>query len=196
MSNPLFDFGDEGPNIANVTRLGYVGSTPTTLKADRDSDSWYTPMVYVESARAVMGGIDLDPFSSDLANETIKATRYHTEKNSCLAVDWHASSVWMNPPYGKLMTMAADKFLEQYAVKNFETGIILVNNSTDTKWFAKLAEHASAFCFTDHRIRFYVGDSKESSTGNTRGQVFIYFGRDVAKFKQEFAKHGLILTSA
>lgn len=197
----LFVFaGDNTDNAqkADVRQLGYVGSTPQTKKAGRDSDSWYTPLDYINSARAAMGSIDLDPFSSDLANKNVRATRYHTEQSSCLAVDWDANpggTVWMNPPYGPLCRDAVDKFIEQWSLGNFTQGIILVNNSTDTQWFKKLADHASAFCFTDHRISFTAPDNKALG-GNTRGQVFIYFGKDTAKFKAEFAKHGLVLSKA
>lgn len=193
MSN-LFEFDTALTDYskADVKNLAYVGALPTKLKVGRDSDSWYTPQKYLESARATMGSIDLDPFSSEIANQKVGAARYHTEDNSSLDVDWVVSTVWMNPPYGPLMKDAAAKFLEQFTKKNFSEGIILVNNATDTKWFAALSEHASAYCFTDHRINFENVDGKNMN-GNTRGQIFIYFGANTQKFKQEFTEHGLVL---
>lgn len=189
----LFQF--EESNKAVAKNLGYVGAPVTKLKAGRDSDSWYTPSNYIESARTTMGSIDLDPFSSALANEVVKSTKYHTEGDSSLVVDWVGNNVWMNPPYGPLCSAAIDKFIEQFTTGNFKQGIILVNNSTDTKWFKRLSEHAAAWCFTDHRIGFNAPDGK-SLGGNTRGQIFIYFGNNILKFKQEFTKHGLVLQKA
>jgi ParB family chromosome partitioning protein len=192
----LFEFTEEQPsNKAVAKNLGYVGAPVTKLKAGRDSDSWYTPPEYIESARLVLGTIDLDPFSSALANDVVRATKYHSEEDSSLEVDWVAHSVWMNPPYGPLCGAAVDKFIEQFTLKHFKEGIILVNNSTDTKWFKRLATHASAWCFTDHRIGFNAPDGK-SLGGNTRGQVFIYFGPNIQKFKQQFDQHGLVLQKA
>lgn len=191
----LFEFDEVDHSKAAVNKLGYVGAPVTKLKAGRDSDSWYTPSEYIESARQVLGTIDLDPFSSQLANQIVKATKYHSEDDSSLDVDWLANTVWMNPPYGPLCTAATDKFIEQFTKKNFTEGIILVNNSTDTKWFKRLAEHATAWCFTDHRIGFNAPDGK-SLGGNTRGQVFIYFGPNIPKFKQVFTQHGLVLQKA
>lgn len=195
MSENLFQFDEQVSNKAIAKNLGYVGAPVTKLKAGRDSDSWYTPQEYIESARSVLGTIDLDPFSSSLANEIVGAGRYHSEEDSSLDVDWQANTVWMNPPYGPLCGAAIDKFIQQYTTGNFQEGIILVNNSTDTKWFKRLAEHASAWCFTDHRIGFNAPDGK-SLGGNTRGQVFIYFGNNIPKFKQVFMEHGLVLQKA
>ena len=179
-------------NKADKAKLGYVGKKPGVT---RDSDSWYTPSKYVESARTVLGGFELDPFSSATANKTIKATRFFTVEDDGLSQSWNLSnqkSVWMNPPYGKTMTLAVDKFVEEYEKGNFESGIVLCNNATDTKWFAKLATKAAAFCFTNHRIQFENFDGKASSV-NTRGQVFVYFGRDINLFKREFAQYGHIM---
>lgn len=60
---------------ADVDKLAYIGAKPGSINT-RDSDSWYTPNLYTDMARKVLGTIDLDPFSSSLANEYVKAKRY------------------------------------------------------------------------------------------------------------------------
>lgn len=50
---------------------------------------YYTPPFIIEAARRVMGGIDLDPASSEIANRTVKATRYFTEADDGLQQEWN-----------------------------------------------------------------------------------------------------------
>lgn len=177
-------------------KLGYVGSKPEAYTVDRDSDSWYTPTKYIDDALTVFGGeISLDPFSSDLANSRIKAKKFFTITDNGLEQEWIPQgnkTIWMNPPYGRLMTKAVLKFCSVWDKKEFEQAIVLCNNATDTKWFKLLSMRATAFCFTDHRIDFEAFDGKTNGA-NTRGQCFIYFGKNTSNFKDIFAKHGLIL---
>jgi hypothetical protein len=143
-----------------------------------------------------MGGIDLDPFTSAKANEIVRATHIMTAERSAFENEWkmgRATRVFMNPPYSAGMCgRAVDRFLEQYAASAFSEGVVLVNNATDTRWFAALVRRCSAICFTDHRISFWNADRKNIS-GNTRGQAFFYFGKRRQRFACEFEKHGFIL---
>ena len=181
-------------NRADVNRLGYIGRTPT--ERPRDADSWFTPGKYIDSVRQVMTGIDLDPFTSDKANEIVRASHIFTLENSAFENEWNVEEhvrVFMNPPYSSgLCGRAIAQFIEQHEAMRFSEGIVLVNNATDTRWFRALISRCSAVCFTDHRISFWNTDRKNVS-GNTRGQAFFYFGRRITKFKNTFATHGCTL---
>lgn len=61
----------------------------------------YTPANIVEGARVLMGGIDLDPASCLVANETVKATRIYDVADDGLSKPWHGR-VFLNPPGGRL----------------------------------------------------------------------------------------------
>ena len=196
----------QGSLPADVNRLSYVGRKPGTVVRDRDADSWYTPASYVEAARTVMDGIDLDPFSSEKANHTIRAANYFTEDLSAFKVSWRKDKrkfpngvrVWMNPPYSSgLISRAVECFLKELNAGNIDQAVVLVNNATDTQWFRALRERSTAVCFTHHRISFESPDGKRVS-GNTRGQAFFYFGLDsrAEAFVAEFSKFGWCISKA
>lgn len=122
------------------------------------NNEWYTPADYIEAARDVMGGIDLDPASSDIANEVVKANMYFTAETNGLDKPWHGN-VWMNPPYASdLIGLFVDKLV--FELPNIKQAIVLVNNATETEWFGKLIAKASAVCFPRSRVKFYMPDGK------------------------------------
>lgn len=62
----------------------------------------YTPPKIIEAARRTMGGIDLDPFSCNVANGVVKATRFFSlgADEDGFAERWDGR-VFCNPPGGK-----------------------------------------------------------------------------------------------
>lgn len=193
---------------ANSNRMAYVGSRPND--AVRDSDSWYTPPTYVEAAREVMGGIDLDPFSSSEANKHIRAKWFFSVHRSAHENAWMTPArrkkyksglkVWMNPPYSAPdISKSIYLLVERYEAGDVEQAVVLTNNGTDTRWFAQLWKISSAICFTDHRISFLCSDGKRLS-GNTRGQTFFYIGSNAVQgrekhFISRFAQFGHVTTT-
>jgi phage N-6-adenine-methyltransferase len=182
---------EAGAAKADAGRLGYVGAKP----AGRKSNDWFTPVGYLDSARVVLQGIDLDPFSSEEANGAVKAHRFYTEEDDAFRQDWTARTIWMNPPYsGKLVAEATGRFMDEFGRGSFRGGIVLVNNATETRWFQRALREAAAVCFTDHRISFWSTDGKNNPGANTRGQAFILFGVDYLEaFEAEFSKYGKVV---
>lgn len=155
------------------------------------SNEWYTPAQYVEAARQVLGGIDLDPASCTEANRTVRATRIYTEADNGLSHSW-TGRVWMNPPWGGLTELFVEKLVEEHATGGVTTAVVLVNaHATDTDWFQPLWNHT--LCFTNHRIDYNAPRGKKKETTSTHGSVFVYFGEDVAAFKREFEQFGPIM---
>lgn len=178
---------------ADSNTLAYIGAKPGTDQ--RDSDDWHTPSTYTEMAREVMGGIDLDPFSSKSANRSVKAVRFFDVYSNALERDWFEDKgrVFMNPPYGReILPKAIRAFLGHWIDGTISEAVVLVNNATETIWFQSLLCHATAVCFPGRRIAFENTDGKHVS-GNTRGQAFFYFGRKGEKFDHVFRGIGCVL---
>jgi len=160
------------------------------------SNEWYTPADYIEAARSVMGGIDLDPASNDYANEAVvKAAKYYTEETNGFDKPWHGYRVWLNPPYGTEEGASAAgawaaRLIEQYDIAPESTqAVLLVNAVTDRKWFQQVWRFP--ICFTDHRIKFYTpeGTPQQPISGN----AIIYLGPNVARFVREFSRFGTVV---
>lgn len=153
---------------------------------------WYTPELYVEAARKVMGSIDVDPASSKEANKLIKAKRYYDEKTNGLDYPW-PGNVWLNPPYRMPdVRHFVDNLLADYP-RVCKQAILLTHNSTDTKWWQEAAKRAACICFTKGRIDFINANDK-SSTSPRQGQTFMYFGNKSKVFKEVFDNFGIILS--
>lgn len=155
-----------------------------------DENEWYTPRPYIEAARFVLGGIDLDPASSDSANETVGASLYYTADEDGLAQPW-AGRVWLNPPYGRLAGDFTRRLIAAHTTGAVTAAILLVNaHCTDTTWFQDLWNHV--LCFTDHRIDFESAGRDKTST-STHGSVFAYVGPNPDVFATTFAPFGPIV---
>ncbi len=153
---------------------------------------WYTPAEFVDAARRVMGTIDLDPASCELANRVVQAKRIYTKEDDGLAQTWRGR-VWLNPPYAKgLIDAFADKVASERP--NYKELIAIVNNGTETKWFATLVSVASALCLPRGRVKFYPGDGCERESGPLQGQAILYVGDDQNAFVCEFASMGTCWT--
>jgi len=152
---------------------------------------WYTPAEYVERARRVLGVIDLDPASSPLAQETVKAQRYFCEEDNGLDGEWRGR-IWLNPPYAQpTIEQFIDKLVEEAGTGRASAAILLTHNSTDTAWFHKAAAAAAAICFTRGRIAFV--DTAGERAAPPQGQAFFYFGHDTQPFETEFSQVGFVV---
>lgn len=154
------------------------------------NNEWYTPPAYIEAARRVLGEIELDPASSEVANRTVQAATIYTAEDNGLAQSWPSCRIWMNPPYAQpLISQFSEKLAE--AVENGAEAIVLVNNATETAWFQRLGEVCSAICFPRTRIRFL--DPMGNPGAPLQGQAIVYCGDEADTFAREFGAYGLVV---
>ncbi len=155
-----------------------------------ESVEWYTPGIYTDAARSVLGGIDLDPASSDTANRTVRAARFFSLAQDGLAQPW-AGRVWMNPPYGVQGPHFVGKLIEEYQGGRVTAAVALLNSSaTGAGWFRPLWDYT--LCFTYARIDFVTEDGRISNA-SPHGSVFAYFGPRAETFAETFQTFGAIV---
>lgn len=157
-------------------------------------NEWYTPPRYIELARDVMGGIDLDPASSDMAQQSVGALAYFTVADDGLAKEW-SGRVWMNPPYSQPAILHfIEKLVGEVTAGRVTQAIALTHNYTDTAWFHLAANACTAICLTRGRIGFVSPTGEKAAP--TQGQAFFYFGDRPDVFAEKFAAVGLIVRPA
>ena len=155
------------------------------------NNEWYTPAEYVESARQLLGEIDLDPASSETANAVVGAKTIYTANDDGLAQHWFGR-VWMNPPYASgLIERFSEKLVTHYKSGDVSQAIVLVNNATETAWFHQMAAVAQCICFPRGRIRFWQPSGTLGAP--LQGQSIIYMGQNAAGFVDVFKKFGLVV---
>ena len=177
---------------AKITRTVDAGGIVAPSSASQyDGDEFSTPAVYVEAARKVLGSIELDIASNAYAANVVRAERFWTKADNALPRDWSAKTAWLNPPYSnRLIQQFVEIWLEHIADGRIKSGIVLVNNATETAWFQSLLGACTAVCFPDHRIAFELNGTPIA--GNRYAQTFFYFGPDLAKFAGVFSQFGKI----
>lgn len=193
----------DDPGIVRRTldALLEVGEEPTKAAVKREitnhralgtgENEWYTPVDYIDLARQVMGGFDLDPASSEIANKTVGASHYYTEDMNGLDKEWRGR-VWCNPPYAQpAISYFAEKMADEVSSGNVRSAIMLTHNYTDTRWFHTLAATARAICFTRGRIKFESPSGAKAAP--TQGQAFFYFGDSPKLFRDVFSDVGFVV---
>jgi ParB family chromosome partitioning protein len=150
---------------------------------------WYTPPDIIQAAHRVMGKIDVDPTSCELAQTVVRAKIFHTVDDNGLKHPWHGT-IWLNPPYTRgFIALFVDKLITEINAGHATQAILLTRGGTDTKWFHRAATAAQAVCFPS-RIKFWSADRKIKTSLMT--QVILYFGNKPEKFQKQFSQFGFV----
>ena len=165
-----------------------------------ESNEWYTPAQYIESARRVLEVIELDPASSAHAQKTVQAERYYSPEKGedGLFLPWQGR-FFCNPPYGWRKVdgrkLSNQKLWTRRAVRQHlelgVSGILLINSNTEATYFKQLWMFWK--CFPSGRIKFDTPPGSGKKNQPTKGNVFIYFGQNFADFGNEFSQYGQIV---
>jgi len=183
---------EENKASKEITTSGLLKYVNVHVSHNTGENEWYTPPDYIEAARKVMGDIDCDPASSEIANETIRAKKIFTLETDGLKNKWRGN-VWMNPPYGQpLIFDFCEAVSAKYENGEIKQACVLVNNATETTWFQRMLDSASSVCFTRGRIKF-IDTEGNASGAPLQGQAILYFGGNADKFREYFSEFGKVL---
>ena len=176
--------------------MASTGAVPHVAN-NAGNNEHYTPPEYIKAARKAMGGIDIDPATSEAANlHIVKASVWYDKDTDGLEQPWEGC-VWLNPPYSfPLIQAFIEKLLAEYQSKRVSQACVLVNNATDTGWFNDILAQAAAVCFPHGRLRFYVPSEEGVQPGPStplQGQAVLYLGEQKQSFKQAFKQFGLVV---
>ena len=158
------------------------------INQDSGQCEWYTPPEIIEAARKVLGRIDLDPFSSEQANKTVKAVEFYS--SDAFERQWWGN-VWMNHPFSRKMNpLCIKKLCDAFEVGEIEEACCITFAATSEKWFQPL--HNYPQCYLVPRTNYYLPDGTKKK-GVTKGSVVTYLGsrsRDLvfAKYFQDLGE--------
>lgn len=175
---------------------------------------YYTPNPWPQLAHQLMGGIDLDPASNEVANANIKAKSIFTKEDDGLAQAWHGT-VWMNHPFhrgekpcskrcnkkagikrghhiDKPIPGNADwinKVIFEYEIGNIKEAVIITFCNSSEAWFLPLLKYPQ--CFPNRRVH-YIKEDGSKADNCTKGSVITYIGKNVKEFALLFGAWGTI----
>ncbi len=183
------ELSGEIPQTASSERYVSRGGGTYLMRTDGighavlDGDEWYTPQPLIEAARKLLGGIDLDPASCEVAQAVVKAARYFSKGDDGLAQPWHGR-VWLNPPYSyPLVEEFTQKLIAEVEAGRVSQAVAIVNNATDTRWFEELATRFPVL-FSRGRVRFWRSDREAEAP--RYGQALFGVGVGLPDFAAAF----------
>jgi hypothetical protein len=159
------------------------------INQDSGDFEYYTPIEIVNAARSVMGGIDLDPASSIIANQQIKALEFYTKEQNGLDKLWFGK-VWMNHPFSrKNNPVWINKLVDSFNDGSVTQACCITYASTSEGWLRPLMKYPQCFIYGRTHYRLPDGTIKR---GVTKGSVVTYLGPNISAFREVFRGIGAV----
>lgn len=110
-----------------------------------------TPEYVLGPVRQALGGlIELDPCT--LADNPVGADRFYTADDDGLSQPWEATTIFVNPPYGKAREPWVERCIA--AAANGSSVVLLMPSHTDTRIFQRAMKSAAGVVFIRGRVKF------------------------------------------
>ena len=145
-----------------------------------NQNDWCTPPEFLDRVRRHLGIIGLDPCTND--NAVTNAMESWGIDDRSLFRSWEGYGlVYVNPPYGDILTWAAKLAAEGGAMDRAEI-VALLPSRTDTAWWHDyIVPTANAIAFIRGRLRFLGAPSSAPFPSTVA-----YWGRRITKFEMCF----------
>jgi phage N-6-adenine-methyltransferase len=160
-----------GPQLRFCSNACRQGDYPRRKKRNvhfrSDTDEWATPAETFADLDREFGPFDLDVCATA---ENAKCARYFDKKADGLRQRW-SGCCWMNPPYGRAITLWVRKAWESVENGDAEAVVCLVPQRCDTGWWHEYAVRGE--------IRFLRGRLKFGGSANSApfGSAVVVFRR-------------------
>lgn len=177
-------------------------------KHSNKSANWRTPPGIIGMVRDVLGVIDLDPCTSEEANQLVGARRIFTQEDNSLEQDWGAGSYFINPPGGRNKGSRGtnpqlfwEKLMQQRLENpSFSQAIFLAFNlemlqTSQNKEFPSLMDFP--FCVPMRRIKFLDPETGLEQKSPTHANALVYVPGNVMsinKFEEVFGQIGRVVS--
>ena len=120
------------------------------------TDMWSTPHKFYDELNKEFN-FNLDPCSTD---KNYKCEKHFTIDNDGLKQDWQGHTVFVNPPYGRVIKDWVKKCHDE-SLKPNTTVVMLIPARTDTIYFHKYIYNIADIRFLKGRLKF--GECKNSA---------------------------------
>ncbi len=128
----------------------------TEVMFSSKTDQWSTPQDFYDKLNEEFH-FTLDPCADEFNH---KCDKYYTKSDDGLKQDWSGETVFVNPPYGRVIKDWVQKSYKESKKDNTKV-VMLIPARTDTKYFHKYIYHKAEIRFIEGRLKF--GDSKNSA---------------------------------
>ena len=169
------------------------------------SDEWFTPDWLMQAIQEVIGPIELDPASSKDANKIVKASRILTRKQNGLTTVWgKASSIFINPPGGKLGRESKtglfwNKLMQERTDNTFGHAIFLAFSIEALQTTQRYSKPIAGFpfCVPSKRIKFVLPDGSTPKAPSHSNMIVYVPGtiNHTDKFEKVFKNLGAVINT-
>jgi len=170
---------------------GSMGEAMTNL-VDKQCKSvdWFTPPEILEPTRELMGGIWLDPCTTD--DNPARATCWYTKKEDGLFGHW-MHGTFVNPPYGKELYKWIEKTVLEAADRLQIVLLVSASSRWDQeRWQKIFSPNLTAMCMPLGRVKFLSANGVQMKSPPYPSLLFFY-NIDASDVYEHFGKLGKVV---